>query len=359
MTELRPEVLLLASRHETGPLARPLLALLDRLDDRGFDGRILCLRGAPGFDRTRIHPAPLIGARFLRTLVLRRLWAEEFARRPRLLHVLDDELAPVGLELAELAGIPYVQSISGFATIERGLKISKRWCRRLAAASRELARELVSNLGVPPELVAVVAPGFATEFDRPPAPGPDQARVIGAVQGPANQGLGVVLEAARLVLEQGFDAEFVIAGSSGQAPPMRRWLDQLGITSRVTIADHPLAALEFWRILDVFCAPGQGDAPSRGLALALAHAVPSIAANVKGLASLIDHKRTGLVVPPNNPHALAAAIAYILDNPREAQTLAQNAQIWVSTQFNPDFEADQIAAIYREILEPSRHPQAT
>ncbi len=165
----------------------------------------------------------------------------------------------------------------------------------------------------------------------------------------------VFLEAARLVLDHGFDVEFVIAGSGAPLSPLRRRLDLLGITSQVTVADHPRAALEIWRILDVFCDPGQGESPNRGLAYALAHGVPSIAANVRGRSSLIDHGRTGLLIPPNDPFSLANAIAWLLDQSHQAFTLGQNAQRWARAQFNPQAEADQIAALYREILEP--HPE--
>ncbi len=352
--ESRPEILWLASRHETGPLARPLGPMLDRLRERGFDGRILFLEDTVGGHRSTAHAAPLLKARFLRPLVLRRLWADRLGRRPSLLHVMDDELASLGLELAEIAGIPYVQSITGFATIERGLRLSKRWCRRLAAAGRELACELVSILGVPPQLITVVPPGIDATFDRDSLPDPGQARVVGAVQGTGEQGLMVFLEAARLVLNQGYDVEFVIAGSGAPLSPLRRRLDLLGITSQVTVADHPRAALEIWRILDVFCDPGQGESPNRGLAYALAHGVPSIAADVRGRSSLIDHGRTGLLIPPNSPASLANAIAWMLDQTHQAFTLGQQAQRWARSQFNPQSEADQIAALYREILD--QHP---
>lgn len=358
MTEVRPEILWLASRHETGPLARPLGPLTGRLKERGFDGRILCLEGAPGGDRSPVLTAPLLRARLLRPFVLRRLWNQDLARKPLLLHVLDDELACLGLELAETAGIPYIQGVSGFGAINRGLRLSRRWCRRLVAAGRELACEMVSILGVPPEFVAVVPPGIEADFDRQSAPSAGQSRVVGAVHGKGDHGLVVFLEAARLVLDQGFDAEFVVAGSGEPLGPLRRQLDLLGITSRVTIADHPLAALEIWRSLDVFCDPGPGDPPSRGLAYALAHAIPSIAADVKDLASLIEHGRTGLLVPPDDPLALANAIAHLLNQPHQALELGQKAQIWARHQFNPDAEADQIAAIYRDILNLDQPPDS-
>ena len=56
----------------------------------------------------------------------------------------------MALALSETGQVPYVQTVSGFATVERGLRLSRKWCRRLIATSPDLADELTVSLGVPP-----------------------------------------------------------------------------------------------------------------------------------------------------------------------------------------------------------------
>jgi hypothetical protein len=47
-----------------------------------------------------------------------------------------------------------------------------------------------------------------------------------------------------------------------------------------------------------------------------------VASDVQGLAEIVDDGRTGLLVPPGDPAALAAAIARVLDDPELAGRLA-------------------------------------
>ena len=59
---------------------------------------------------------------------------------------------------------------------------------------------------------------------------------------------------------------------------------------------------------------------------AMALGLPVISTNVGGLPYLIDDKKTGILVPPNNEQAFVEAIADLLSNPEKAMFLAKNAR---------------------------------
>ena len=90
----------------------------------------------------RVLEVPLLKNRFLRPFAARRIWSDSRLHRPDLLHVLHDEMVDVALALSETGQVPYVQTVAGFATVERGLRLSRKWCRRLIAAGPDLAEEL-------------------------------------------------------------------------------------------------------------------------------------------------------------------------------------------------------------------------
>lgn len=66
---------------------------------------------------------------------------------------------------------------------------------------------------------------------------------------------------------------------------------------------------------------------------AMACATPVIGANVGGIKYSIVHGKTGLLVPPNNPHALKKALVQILDNSSYRRELSRNALERVNTLF--------------------------
>ena len=191
----------------------PLPPLLDRLERHGFEIQVLCISKKEDLaSDPRALEVPLFWTGLLRAFAARRIWAEPRLERPDVLHVLDDELVDVALGLSEIGQVPYVQTVADFATIERGLRLSRQWCRRVIATSPDLAVELAHGLRMPPEGIALIPHGFPAQPEPIPKPAAWTIPVIGAA-GPRDEISGLLLfaQAARLIVDAGYDVEFVIA----------------------------------------------------------------------------------------------------------------------------------------------------
>jgi glycosyltransferase involved in cell wall biosynthesis len=346
------KVLILAGRLDAVDTGWPLTPWLDRLERRGLQLQVLCLsKGmAPAADPRAVE-VPALGNRWLRALAVRRLWSEGVLKRPHLMHVVHDEMVDVALALSENDQIPYVQTVAGFGGIERGLKLSRRWCRRLVATSEDLAEAMTLGLGIPTDRIAIIPPGIVPRRATFRAVEAGKVPVIGA-GGPLEEtsGLTIFLEAARLVLDASYDIEFVIASHGAEQSQLRRRAQQLQIGERVTVGDYPILGAEFWSVLDIYCQPAIVPSAGHALARALAYAVPCIATNVRGLRSLIEAGETGLLVRPNDPGAIEEAIIALIDHPEQAARLGQNGFAGVQVRFNPEVEADRLAELYAQEL---------
>ena len=344
------KILFLAGRlnwHDGGWLLAPLL---DRLERRGCHVQVLCLsRGNELLDDPRAVEMPTIGNRWLRTFAIRGLWSHGQLVRPELLHVLHDEMSDVAVALSETRSLPYVQTVSRFGTVGRGLRLSRRWCRRLVATSPDLAHELIAELGVPADRLAVIRPGFTPNLPTSPKTTDGKVPVIGT-GGPLEEasGMMIFLEAARLVMDAGHDVEFVIASQGSQQIVLRHRAQRLQIADRVTVADYPNVGAGFWSVLDIYCQPAVVASTGRTLIQAFGHAVPCIATNVKGLRALIDSGENGVIVPPGDPRALKQAMIALLDHPEEARRLGSHAFDRALVHFDPDVEADRLIDLYRQ-----------
>ena len=335
----------------------PLAPLLDRLERHGFEIQVLCiskkedLAGDP-----RALEIPVFWTGLLRAFAARRIWAESRLERPDLLHVLHADLFDVALGLSELGQVPYVQTVADFATIERGLRLSRRWCRRVIATSPDLAAELAQELGIPAEGIALVPHGIPAQPAATPKPAAWTIPVIGAA-GPRAEISGLLLftEAARLIVDVGYDVEFVIACHSDLQNALRDRTKQLGIADQTTLTDYPIAGPDFWSVLDIYCQPALSASIGGTLMLALARALPCIATNVKGLRNLIESGRDGLLVASDDPTALQKAITGMLDDADRARRLGQNACEQARKRFNVEVEADRLAELYWQVLLPSRN----
>jgi glycosyltransferase involved in cell wall biosynthesis len=80
--------------------------------------------------------------------------------------------------------------------------------------------------------------------------------------------------------------------------------------------------------------------------------VPVVATWVGGLPDLIQEQKTGWLVPPRNPNALARAILEVLENPAEARRRATEGQKLTKTLFDVERVGREVAGIYEKILAP-------
>lgn len=345
------DVLLLAGRLGLDDDGWPLGPLLDRLATRGIAPRVLCASLGRAEAEERIVAMPSLNHRWLKFLAARRLPRDAEFKRPRVLHSVHQEMAETALALAESWGIPYVQTIDDFLVLDEGLRVSRRWLSALVVSSGELAEALVGTLAAPRDRVTVIPPGIAAE---PPLPrdGVWRVPVIGAAGPPLEEtGFSTFLDAARIVLANGRDVEFLIAGQGGEATELRRRALALGIQERVTVADLPAVGERFWSALDLYCQPSLVPSSGRALTLALARGVPSVASNVQGLRGLIQPGRSGLLAAPGDAAALADAVTHLIDHPEHALALGRAARERILARFSLDAEADRLAALYRRCAE--------
>jgi len=77
---------------------------------------------------------------------------------------------------------------------------------------------------------------------------------------------------------------------------------------------------------------------------------PVVATHVGGVPELIQHNKTGLMVPPHNSEMLAEAISNLLDNPEKAESMGSNAKNVINKKFNPRVNLSKVLNIYYELL---------
>ena len=101
---------------------------------------------------------------------------------------------------------------------------------------------------------------------------------------------------------------------------------------------------------DLLLAPAVNEGHGRVLVEAMLARVPVIAANSGGHREIIQDRKTGLLVPPDNPSAFSTAAMLMLNEPGFRAKIVENARSWASSTFSPRHHAQQIASVYRSLL---------
>ena len=107
---------------------------------------------------------------------------------------------------------------------------------------------------------------------------------------------------------------------------------------------------EILSILDVFVHTSLYEGMGRILGEALLVNTPVVATAVDGVPEVIQDNKTGLLVPPDEPQALAKAIIRMLENRYEAKRMAESGKAWVEKRFKADLMVRRTGAVYDEML---------
>jgi glycosyltransferase involved in cell wall biosynthesis len=343
--------------------------LLDRLPREAFEQRLVCgpesaPEGAlvvPELVR-EIRP-PTDAAALLR---LTRIFAKE---RPDVVHAHTYKAGVLASMAGRIAGVPAVVFTphghifsrgAGIPGVPGGLQLEAlRWITRAAqgCADRitalsepDLEQQVALRLS-PASKYLVVRNGIDVErFIRPRVRLFEGAPVIGAVgRFSSEKGHRVLIQAMSLVRRALPQARLVLVGYGELEGELRGRAAGLGLDGAVTFAGERDSA-EVLGAFDLFVQPSLYE--SQGLALleAMAAGVPAIASDVGGVGDVVRHEETGLLVPPAEPDALAAAIVRLANAPDLAQRLTQGASRRVREHFSLETMVDAYARLYRELL---------
>jgi colanic acid/amylovoran biosynthesis glycosyltransferase len=187
---------------------------------------------------------------------------------------------------------------------------------------------------------------------RGPRRRPEPRLVVSVARLVEKKGLADLVEACARLHRGGRQVRLEVAGDG----PERRALEHAAVRARLDVTFH--GALAHERVVDlyrracVFALPcvvssnGDRDGLPTAVLEAMALGVPVVTTSVNGLADLVVHGETGLVVPEHAPDALAEAIARLLDTPRLADRLAVAARTRVEAGFALERSASRLRALF-------------
>jgi glycosyltransferase involved in cell wall biosynthesis len=336
-----------------------LLSLLPGLRARGLDARFLMLHeGEPGAAEfaaaMRERGVPIEELRLrgdADPVAFARLVALLVRRRPRLVHTHLFHADVYGLAAAALARVPARASTKHgfnafranrlFAALDRGVF---RLAGLHVAISRGLARYLAETEGLPEERFEIVHYGLrASAEEPPPYEGSPGLLCIGRLV--PVKGHTVLLDAFARARAEVPELTLDLAGAGpleaelrAAAPENVRFLGRVAPVQE-TLEEHAIVVV-----------PSLGEGFGMVALEAMERGRPVIASAVGGLPELVLDGETGLVVPPGDAEALAAAIVRLARDPALAQRLGEAGRRRAVAEFSEERCIERTAELYRPLL---------
>jgi glycosyltransferase involved in cell wall biosynthesis len=198
--------------------------------------------------------------------------------------------------------------------------------------------------------VPLSAAGLAPVLMRPPYRLLALGRLVGT------KGFAVLLEACRVLKDAEVDFHLTLAGSGAEGGRLRRLARNLGLASRVSFPGFiPYDRVGgLFQETDVFIMPsiiaksGNRDGLPTVILEALLHRVPVVATDVAGIGEVIEPGKTGLLVPPTDPAALAAAVLQLFGNRDAALEMAARGRARVLQDFEAERNHRLVLRLFRE-----------
>ncbi len=263
-----------------------------------------------------------------------------------------------------ITGLGYIFTSTTWRT--RLLKQSMKWIlpallnrrRSLVLVQNPDDRSALDDLGIKQERMVLI-PGSGVDTDAlQPLPEPEGPITFGfAGRLLTDKGIRALVAAQSILRKQGQDANLIIAGNLDPANPasvsqaeVEEWSRRPGITWLGHIED----IVSLWRSCHFAVLPSHREGLPVSLLEAAACGRPMIATDAPGCREIVIQDQTGLLVPIEDPTALAQAIMRLAASPDLRARYGKAARQLVVSELSAKIIGRSIVLLYDQLLEHSR-----
>jgi len=173
------------------------------------------------------------------------------------------------------------------------------------------------------------------------------------------KGIRYLIEAIPLLASRFSDiCVLSVGGGTPEAVSAHRALaERLGVTSRIRFLGLQADVRPYLQLCDVFVLPSLAEGFGLSLVEAMAMERACVATRVTALPEVVADGRSGLLVEPASPPALAEAIARLIESHDLRAKMGAEGRRIVHERFNIDQNIHQLEAFYEEVIRKARaHP---
>jgi glycosyltransferase involved in cell wall biosynthesis len=231
--------------------------------------------------------------------------------------------------------------------------------QHIVVTGERLRENLHRQFGTPLSRVTSVPTGIDLARFRPrdrnearAAKGLGDGAWIGVVAALRNwKGHVYLLDALAALASHRRAPRLLVLGDGPQRGNLERRVADIGLVERVRFEGFRDDPETYLPALDVFVLPSYGDeGVSQAAMQAMACALPVVVTDVGGMRDAVTPDVTGLMVPPRDAPALAAAIARILDDPALGASIASRAHAKAHAEFGLDRMLDRMQAVFERAI---------
>ena len=233
-----------------------------------------------------------------------------------------------------------------------------RMTDRLIAVSPHEREVAIQSGAALPHQVATIVNGLSDDELAERAPDASLRRELGLAEGAPvvgsigrlgrQKGYDVFIRAARLVRDARPDAQFLLVGKGSYEEPLKALAREQGLGGAFRFAGERDDVLDVYPLLDVFVLSSRWEAMPYSLLEAMGAGRAIVLTRVAGLETVVENGRAGVIIPPEDPAALARAILALLADPARRLALGRAASRIARERYRLADGIRRIESIYSE-----------
>jgi glycosyltransferase involved in cell wall biosynthesis len=161
------------------------------------------------------------------------------------------------------------------------------------------------------------------------------------------------LEAAADLHRSRPDVRFLIVGDGELRPHLEQQAHALGLSRCVTFLGWQRELEPIYADLNLAVLSSLNEGTPVSLIEAMAAGLPVVATRVGGVSDLVEHGKTGLLVPPKDPEALSGAMKALLGGPDRGREMGRLARETVYPTYSDAALIDRMDHLYSSMLHAS------
>ncbi len=177
--------------------------------------------------------------------------------------------------------------------------------------------------------------------------GPDEVLLFHSSNLRPLKRVDLVLEAVSLLKTTTPFKLLVLAG--GSFAPFLEQVRKLGLESRVIVRENVNAIEDPLQAADLGVFASETESFCLSILEAMCFGCPSVATRVGGIPELVEDGATGVLVPPGDARALAAALDSLIGSPSHRLTMGRLARLRAHERFSTETIVPQYEALYRRV----------
>jgi glycosyltransferase involved in cell wall biosynthesis len=229
---------------------------------------------------------------------------------------------------------------------------------KVVAISDHIRRVLIES-GMPPEKVITIHSSVDLEQFSPRAKAPaileafglrENTEVVGMVARiHRRKGFDYLLQAIPMLIDKGVDRKFLIVGKGHER--FQGEIAELGIEAHVISPGHRRDVADILSVIDIFVLPSLEEGLGIAILEAMAMGKPIVSTRVGGIPEAVEDGINGILVPPADTRAIAAALRELLNDKEKAGRMGRESRRIAEERFSRRRMISDTLSLFRRVLD--------